>query len=548
MGLVFKLNFALILFAFMDITRLPFSAFPMLSKFDIAYSEHTHLFEKYYAYPVDIQSFEKIIADKSEGEMNRALLVSVLKKQYSAFDTEGGDIKKIESLLNSQTFTVTTAHQPSLLTGPLYFIYKIFSTIKLAEELSKHFPKNNFVPIFVIGGEDHDFEEVNSISIFNKTITWQRSDTERGAVGMMQTNSLQAVLEELKPILGDSENAQHVFNIIEKTYTKHAVYQDATQALIHALFGHYGLVVLNMNDSDLKRSFIPIMEKEIVEQPSKSLVETTQKELEDLGFKPQAYAREINLFYLRENLRERIVEENGVYHALNTDFKWQTQADILKELHDTPQYFSPNVILRPLYQEFVLPNLAYIGGGGELAYWLERKAQFAHFGIHFPMLIRRNSVLFLEKNIQDRMDKIGVQLIDLLDDTDVMVKKYVAKQSSTPLSMAAEKAALSDVLDKVLSKVLAVDPGLEKAVLAEKTKQLQSIDALEARVLKAEKQKHETSLNQLKAVQQKLFPNSGLQERIDNFLPIYLKHGEAFFDVLKENLNPLEKGFIIISE
>ena len=290
------------------------------------------------------------------------------------------------------------------------------------------------------------------------------------------------------------------------------------------------------------------MEKEIVEQCSKSLVEATQADLEDLGFKAQAYAREINLFYLRDNFRERIVEENGVYQALNTDYTWVTQADILKELHETPQSFSPNVVLRPLYQESVLPNLAYIGGGGELAYWLERKAQFAHFAVNFPMLIRRNSVLFLEQHNQDRMDKLDIQLVDLLEDTDVMIKKYVAELSSTPLSMSAEKDDLSTILDRVLAKVLAVDAGLEKAVLAEKTKQLQSLDALESRVLKAEKQKHETALNQLRALQQKLFPNGGLQERTDNFLPIYLKHGESFFDVLKENLNPLEKGFIIISE
>ena len=532
----------------MNINILPFSAFPMLSKFDIAYAEQTNIFEEFYAYPVDIQAFKKVIEDKSKSKIDRKLLVSVLKKQYATFDREGVDIKKIESLLDTKTFTVTTAHQPSLLMGPLYFIYKIFSTINLAQALKKHFPENNFVPIFVIGGEDHDFEEVNSISIFNKTITWEHSDNEGGAVGMMQTHSLQAVLDELKPILGDSENAQHIFNIIEKSYTQHTVYQEAVQALLYTLFGKYGLIVLSMNDSELKRSFIPIMEKEIVEQPSKSLVETTQTALEDLGFKAQAFAREINLFYLRENIRERIVEENGAYHALNTDFKWATQADILKELHETPQYFSPNVVLRPLFQESVLPNLAYIGGGGELAYWLERKAQFAYFGVNFPMLIRRNSVLFLEKNNQDRMDKLEIQLVDLLEDTDAMIKKYVSQQSSTPLSMSAEKGALSEILDKVLAKVMAVDAGLEKAVLAEKTKQLQSLDALESRVLKAEKQKHETALNQLKALQQKLFPNGGLQERTDNFLPIYLKHGEAFFDILKEHLNPLEKGFIIISE
>ena len=532
----------------MIISRLPFSTFLMLSKFDRAYAEDTAIFEKFYKYTVDIQSFEKIISDKSQSDIDRNLLVLVLKKQYKGLDTEGGILTKIDTLLDTNTFTVTTAHQPSLLTGPLYFIYKIFSTIKLSENLATYYPQQKFIPVFVIGGEDHDFEEVNSINLFGKKVTWQRSDTEGGAVGMMQTQSLRTILDELKPLLGDSETAKNIFSIIENAYTSHAVYQDATQALLNALFGKYGLVVLNMNDVELKRRFIPIMEKEIVEQPSKVLVGQTQGALENLGFKPQAFAREINLFYLRDNLRERIVEENGVYRALNTDFTWQTQADILKELHATPQNFSPNVVLRPLFQESILPNLAYIGGGGELAYWLERKAQFAHFCVNFPMLIRRNSVLFLDKGSQDRLTKLDAQLIDLVKNTDTLIKKYVAQQSSTPLSMADEKAALSDVLDTIMAKVLAVDANLEKAVLAEKTKQLQSIEALEARVLKAEKQKHETALNQLKALQQKLFPNGGLQERTDNFLPIYLKHGDAFFDILKENLNPLEKGFIVISE
>ena len=556
--MAFLTDLCLTIFGFMNISRLPFSAFPMLSKFDRAYTEQTTIFEQFYNYSPDIQSFEQVIADKSKEGIDRDLLVSVLKKQYLQLHTEGGELNKIDSLLDAKTFTVTTAHQPSLLTGPLYFVYKIFSTIKLAEELATRYPQNSFVPVFVIGGEDHDFEEVNSISIFGKKIIWQRSDTveERnadslgkgGAVGMMHTSSLRIVLEELKSLLGDSENAQKVFEIFENAYTQHDLYQDATQALLHDLFGKYGLVVLNMNDAELKRHFIPIMEKEIVEQPSKSLVSETQTALENLGFKAQAFARDINLFYLRDNLRERIVEENGVYRALNTDFKWQTQADILKELHETPQYFSPNVVLRPLFQESILPNLAYIGGGGELAYWLERKAQFAYFGINFPMLIRRNSVLFLDKGTQERLKKLDVQLLDLVENTDILVNKYVAQQSTTPLSMTAEKAALSAVLDAIKAKVLAVDASLEKVVLAEKTKQLQSIEALESRVLKAEKQKHETSLNQLKAVQQKLFPNGGLQERTDNILPIYLKHGEAFFDVLKENLNPLEAGFIVISE
>ena len=179
----------------MIISRLPFSTFPMLSKFDRAYAEETAIFEEFYKYTVDIQFFEKIISDKSQSDIDRNLLVSVLKKQYKGLNTEGVILTNIDALLDRNTFTVTTAHQPSLLTGPLYFIYKIFSTIKLSENLATFYPQQKFIPVFVIGGEDHDFEEVNSINLFGKKVTWQRSDTEGGAVGMMQTQALQTVLD-----------------------------------------------------------------------------------------------------------------------------------------------------------------------------------------------------------------------------------------------------------------------------------------------------------------------------------------------------------------
>jgi bacillithiol synthase len=536
----------------MNISKLPFSELPMLAKTDRIYAEQNPILRNFYKYTVDLQSFTKVIADKSKETIDRKTLVSTLTEQYKRLNsTEFGNeniLAKINLLAHENTFTVTTAHQPSLLTGPLYFIYKIFSTIHLAEKLKATYPENNFLPIFVIGGEDHDFEEVNNISIFGKKIVWQHGEGEKGAVGMMKTDSLQAVLAELKPILGESEAAQSIFSMIEKAYTTHATYQDATQDLLNQLFGKYGLVVLNMNDSALKRLFIPIMKRELTEQLSKNLVEKTQADLAAIGFKSQAFPREINLFYLRENLRERIVEEAGIYRVLNTEIKWDSQADILNELERTPQYFSPNVVLRPVFQEAILPNLAYIGGGGELAYWLERQTQFNAFGVNFPMLIRRNSALFLDKGTQDRLQRFGLQLTDLVVNTDLLVKQYVEKQAEGPLSMEAEKTALSDLFDAILKKAVAVDATLEKAVLAEKTKQLQSLDALESRTMKAEKQKHETTLNQIKTLQQKLFPNGGLQERTDNILPIYLKFGDAFFDILRANLNPLEQGMIVISE
>jgi bacillithiol synthase len=527
----------------MEITHIPFSQLPMLAKMDRAYAEQDPALNPFQKYPFNIAAFQDVINDKSKASIDRQTLVATLKRQY-----KGVENTQIESLLSEKTFTVTTAHQPSLFTGPLFFIYKIFSTINLANTLKMAYPDYHFVPVFVIGGEDHDFEEVNFINIFNKKLVWERENTEGGAVGMMKTESLRRALDELKSVLGDSDNAQHIFQIIEKSYTQNAVYQDATQDLLTQLFNAYGLVILNMNDADLKRLFIPIMKKEILEQVSKPLVEHTQNELAALGFKAQAFPREINLFYLRENLRERIVYENGIYKALNTDFQWVTTESILEELEKTPQYFSPNVVLRPLYQECVLPNLAYVGGGGELAYWLERKTQFDYFNVNFPILVRRNSALFLDKGSKERLAKLNLQLTDLTEDTDSFIKKYVAQISDTPLSMTAEKSNIEQVFSKILAKSIAIDPTLEKVVLAEKTKALQSIEIIEAKLMKAGKQKNETAINQIRNLTQKFFPNGGLQERFDNFLPYYLKYGEVFFDVLNENLNPFDSGMAVITD
>jgi bacillithiol synthase len=530
----------------MKITRIPFNQFPMLAKMDLAYAQLDATLVPFYKYEPKIESFKQVILDKSKDTIDRNTLVSTLKRQYFGLNTEGVVTKYINSLSDEKTFTVTTAHQPSLMTGPLFFIYKIFSTINLARQLKTHYPDYNFVPVFVIGGEDHDFEEVNFINIFNKKLIWENE--EHGAVGLMKTASLSSVLSELKNVLGESPNATTIFNIINKNYTQHTVYQDATQSLLNDLFGKYGLIVINMNDSELKKLFIPLMKREITEQISKPLVEKAQQSLNNLGFKSQAFPREINLFYLREKLRERIVFEDGIYKVLNTNYQWDSLEKLLHEVEQTPQYFSPNVVMRPLYQEIVLPNLAYIGGGGELAYWLERKEQFATFGVNFPMLIRRNSVMWIDKGSNDKLAKLNLAWQTLTLDTEQVIKDFLAKNASGPLSMESEKEQIRTLFQAVLTKAKAVDPTLEKSVLAEEAKAIQSIEIIESKLMKAEKQKNETTLNQIRLLAQKFFPNGGLQERTDNFLPYYLKHGETFFEVLNEHLNPLEEGFVVIEE
>ncbi|MFZ4544139.1 MAG: bacillithiol biosynthesis cysteine-adding enzyme BshC [Saprospiraceae bacterium] len=527
----------------MTIETLDYASISQLSRTDVAYAGSDPLLRPFYQYPVELKGFEQVFADKAKDDCDRALLVQTLQEQYSAFDDFPKVRKNINSLLQDNCFTVITAHQPNLLLGPLYFVYKIMGVIRLSKVLNDKYPSRKVVPMFVIGGEDHDFEEVNHIQLFNKKLVWENN--EKGSVGMMNTSSLVSVLDELQKILGESENAKEIFELISKNYRGFSEYHTATQGLLNDIFGRFGLVVINMNSVALKRRFIPHMVREITEQTSHQLVTTTQDRLQALGFKPQAFPREINLFYLQPQLRERIVFDGEFYTVLNTDIRF-TSSEILSEINKHPEYFSPNVVMRPMYQEFIIPNLAYIGGGGELAYWLERKTQFESFGINFPMLIRRNSILWIDEAGVQKMAKLELEANELFMEVELLIKNYVVKHSAVTIDLSSEKVVLEQTYNSVEKLAVSIDSTLEKVVAAEKVKLLQGLEILEAKMIKAEKNKQDTAIQQIRTLVQKYCPNGGLQERTDNFLPYYIKYGPDFFDQLLQICDPLKKGFIVV--
>ncbi len=525
---------------------LSFSQVTQLSKSDIAYSSGDERLKPFYAYAPQMESFEQIIQEKEGTVYPRAELVDALTRQYQNLPGNEKVNRNIEALGHDNAFTIVTAHQPSLFLGPLYFVYKTLTTINLAEALETSLGgRRRIIPVFVLGSEDHDIEEVNKVNLFGKQIVWRPDET--GAVGSMGTASLSNALEELRAILGENDAARALFERVEKCYREQKTFAEATQAMLHEFFGQYGLVVLNMNDALLKRRFIPILKAELTEQAAFSIVNKTIAQLTELGFKAQAVPREINLFYLTPGTRERIVREDGVYKVLNTDLVF-SQEEILSEVDAHPERFSPNVVLRPLFQETILPNLAYIGGGGELAYWLERKSLFLHFGLQFPMLVRRHSALLLDRDAGKKLAKFGFTPAQFFGDTDALVRSFVGNNSAGEMSLDVEINELKKIFEQVAAKAMTIDPTLEKAVLAESVKVAAGLEQWQGRLLRSEKQKHETTLNQLRALKEKLFPAGGLQERHDNFLPYILKYGEGFIAMLKEHFATFDAGFVVLEE
>lgn len=526
-------------------TLLPFDKVPQLAKTDVAYATGDPRLRPFYSHEPKPDSFSEIIAEKEKVEFPRETLVEVLKEQYQAFPGHQKVTENIGALSDKDTFTVTTAHQPSLFLGPLYFLYKALTTINLAESVQAKNAGKRIVPVFVLGSEDHDLEELNSINLFGKKLLWQTE--EKGAVGSMNTTGLVPVLAELKIMLGESEAATALFERVERAYTEHKTIAEATQAMLHDLFGRYGLVVLNMNDARLKRHFIPVLKAELLEQPCFKIVNETTARLNELGFKLQATPREINLFYMNPGMRERIVLENGVYKVLNTDLVF-SQNEMLAEVENHPERFSPNVVLRPLFQEMILPNLAYVGGGGELAYWLERKPLFGHFDVQFPALVRRNSVLWLDRDAGKKLQKFGFSPPEFFGDTDALVRVYVEKHAAGEVSLEQEINDLKKIFDRIAAKATVIDPTLEKAVRADEVKAVGSLEQWQSRLIRAEKQKHEVVLNQIRSGKERYFPGNGLQERHDNFIPYLLKYGDVFIETLKANLGPFDAGFVILEE
>lgn len=503
--------------------------------------ENQSLQSLYHRFP-KIENFKAQISEKSQDytDETRKILVDELRFQNQKFNLTEATKNNITSLQDTKTFTVTTGHQLCLFTGPLYFIYKIVSTINLCKKLKKEYPDYNFVPVYWMASEDHDFEEVNHFKYKDKTITWNTNAS--GAVGAISTKNLQDTFQYFSTVIGTGTNAEQLKNWFEKAYLHHENLADATRFLVNELFGEQGLVILDGNSKALKNLFKPFLKKEIQEQTSFNKVSET---ISDFKYDVQVNPREINLFYLSENSRERIVFEENKFKINNTQIIF-SEAEIVKELESYPEKFSPNVILRPLYQEVVLPNLCYIGGGGEIAYWLELKTMFQEFGVVFPMLLLRNSVLVVSEKQQSKLQKLHVSWHDLFLKNQELINNKVKEISSIEFDFSKQKEFLKQQFEALHAIANQTDSSFLGAIKAQEIKQLKGLDNLEKRLLKAEKKKHSDIIERITVIQNELFPNGKLQERTANFSEMYLEYGTAFLAKLFENLQPLEQNFTII--
>ncbi len=478
----------------------------------------------------------------------REVLVNSLRKQYQNLEISPEVESNLESLLQKNTFTVTTGHQLNLFTGPLYFLYKIVSTINLASALKKEYPNNHFVPVYWMATEDHDFEEINFFNLNRKKFKWNSNQpgAEKDAVGNLNTEGLAEVFNLFSAEVGGSKTAEHLKDLFENAYLNHDNLTDATRFLANELFKSYGLIIIDGDDQDLKREFLPYLQKEVFEQISYNSTGNTIEKLDELGYGVQVNPREINLFYLNNGLRERLVEQDGKFYVNDTDISWSRQ-EMEEELENYPWRFSPNVITRPLYEEVILPNLCYIGGGGELAYWFELKKYFDEVQVPFPILLLRNSALILTAKQDKKREKLKISRSELFLKQHELINRKVRKISNIDIDFSPQKQHLVEQFQGMYELAEQTDVTFLKAVKAQEVKQLKGLDHLEMRLLKAQKRKLKDEVTRIAQLQNELFPFKGLQERHTNFSEMYLEYGEGLIPALVDHLDPLHLEFKIIT-
>lgn len=492
----------------------------------------------------ELENFKNQISEKqnSYSDSKRESLYKTIFSQNQEEQLSPKQSEFLFSLKDKNTFTITTGHQLNLFTGPVFFIYKILQTIKTAEFLKSNFPSHNFVPVFWMATEDHDFEEINHFKTPDHY--YEIKGNAGGDVGTIKIDDT-FFIQEFEKEFKDNLYGTELILWIKKAYQKGNSHTQAIRYLVNQLFADYGLLTIDGNSKELKSQVRDIFKKELL---SNQLFETTKNQREFLEkeyHKVQVNPREINLFYLTES-RNRIEKINNDYHILDTNLKF-SEEEILKELEHHPEKFSPNAVLRPAYQETIMPNLAYVGGNAEIMYWIELKDYFNSINLPFPILIPRNSMLFLEEKTLRKIENSGLETQDFFGNFGEVINQKILDKNEIKSLLEQKESDLIQSFSEIKTKAEQTDKTFANLVNAEETRQLKSFKRMQKRLLKAEKIKHAEKFDQMQNLFLKVHPGGTWQERVFNFSVFYADFGKQWIADSYQQMDVQKSELIICS-
>lgn len=487
----------------------------------------------------EVEKYENIFNQISNLDRpHRTDLAEAIKNQYTEIRSSKKTQANIEALNSPKTIAVVTGQQLGMIGGPLYTIFKTITAIKLTSFLKEKFEGFNFVPVFWLEGDDHDYEEVRSVKLINnenkifevKYTDGELEELNRGNIGHLKFNdNVEEIFKQMEAELRETEFKKPLSDFLRTLYKPGRTFLEAFRELMIGLFDEYGLIVFNPLDPCVKRLLIPIFEKEISSYRDHTgiLVERSA-ELEEL-YHAQVKVKAINLFYIDENERLLIEPVENDYR-LKGKRKRFTNEEIISQVKSNPEKFSPNVLLRPICQDYLFPTGLYIGGPGEISYFAQVTPLYELYGITEPIIYPRSSATIIEKGVQSILDKYKLNLSDIFLSEDQLITKVVMADAGADISNLFNDTvqAISGLFEPVNDKMNLIDKTLIDLTKKTKERIEQSIDFLKSKAIEAEKRKHEATIRQLGKVRNVLYPNENLQERELNFIYFMNKYGSDF--------------------
>ncbi|MBV6419200.1 MAG: putative cysteine ligase BshC [Ignavibacteriaceae bacterium] len=496
------------------------------------------------------ENYLKIFRSISESRQDFASRIpDIISNQYANLNPSGKTAQNIKKLADKKTLAIVTGQQLGILGGPLYTFYKIITAIKLSQFLSERYDDYNFVPVFWLEGDDHDFNEVRTIKIIDDnnslvTVGYKEEieeDDLKQSVGLIKLdNSINDFFTALEKELKETEFKSSLLQQLRNCFQEGRTFKDAFRDLIFNYFDNYGLVIFDPQTDEVKQLLKPIFKKEITDFRihTEQLVHVSAT-LEEL-YHAQVKVKPVNLF-LRVDEGRHSIEPVENEFRLRRKRKSYTQEQLLEVLENEPDKFSPNVLLRPICQDYLLPTAFYIAGPSEIAYFAQLKPLYELYNIVEPIIYPRSSLTILENSIAGSLDKFSIGINDVFVDVENVKKRIInsVEQSSVDEMFSDISNQLENSFDQLKEKLFDLDKTIADSSNRYRDKILGTIAELKSKAEKAQQKKYEVTLRQIDRAAVHLFPNSNLQEREINFVYFVNKYGDEFlkrvFDELQIN-------------
>jgi len=493
----------------------------------------------------DPAAFERQTERARARSLPRESLAEVLAGQNQSYGCGPRTLGQIQKIARDQTCVVVTGQQVGLFSGPLYTIYKALTAVKLAEDLSRR-GLGSFVPVFWLASDDHDLAEIDHIVLLDQndqlTEVRCRMPSNEARIPASQVPLPPAVtdcLRQVEDFTRDSEFKAEVINHLADAYRPGRSLVEAFARWMTRLFASSGLIFMDPSHPSFRALGKEIFYREIAEDsPSTREALAASEKLRRAGYDESIHLHEgiLNVFYTGPG--RRTIQRTATGFEVKDPPQVFRKEEFLALAAEKPLLFSPNVLLRPLYQDALLPTVAYVGGPGEIAYFGQLKGVYDRFGLPMPVVYPRKTVTIVEKKIDRILRKYDLTISDIWERADQLVPE--AAKAAIPGSLdAALRLGLSHVdedLESLRREVAAFEPTLMNSVGLAQGKMRQHWGFLEKKILQAAKKRNEIAVRQLRQAIDHLYPGRNVQERVFNIVPYLIKYGPAFLDQLDRGL------------